>query len=215
MPIISIVARELNWLEDIRNIDKTKQIIFISKNAVRYFFRGLESAKLKLPFDIIITCIGPGTAQELLKYKLKANYIPDINTSEQLLNLANFTNVLNQNILLVKGVGGRNIIKDKLKEQGANLTVVDVYERKLPKIAPEIIDKIWRENGVDVIIYTSKQAMLNTLEIFPYSAKKWLLTKPSIVISERLANHAKNLGFENIIHTNYSNIVTTIEGQIK
>jgi len=215
LPIISIDATNLDWLNDIKNLGEIKQIIFISKNAVRFFFAGLESAKLELPKNILITCIGPGTAQLLTKYKTKADYIPDVNTSEHLLKLENFTNVLNQNILLVKGIGGRDTIREGLKTLGANLTVIDVYERKLPKINPKIIDKIWQDNSIDIIIYTSKQAMINTIAIFPGSAKKWLLTKPSIVISERLAVHAKTLGFKNVIQTSYSNIVTTIKGQIK
>lgn len=215
LPIISIYPSNLDWLEKISDLNKIKQIIFISKNAVRYFFAGLATAKLELPKDTLITCIGPGTAELLTKYKNKANYVPDINNSEHLLQLENFTNVLNQNILLVKGIGGRNVIQEGLKTRGANLTVVDVYVRKSPEISPKIIDKIWQEDSIDIIIYTSKQAMLNIIEIFPESAKTWLLSKPSIVISERLVEHAKKLGFKNIIQTNYANIVTTIKGQIK
>lgn len=138
-----------------------------------------------------------------------------INTSEHLLNLTNFNNVKNQNILLIKGVGGRETITNELKSRGANLKIIEVYKRTLPKVDPEIINAIWQRDGIDIIMYTSKQAMLNILEMFPIKAKEWLLTKPCVVISQRLAKHAETLGFKNITTTTYANVIVAIEGQIK
>ncbi len=212
LPTIEIHACNQIWLESIKKIDDLQQIIFISKNSVRYFFAGLEKENLRLPKNILVTCIGPGTADLLTKYNIKANYIPTINTSEHLLELPNLHNVFNENILLVKGIGGRNTISKELQRRGANLTIVEVYERELPKVSPLLIDTIWREDTIDIIIYTSKQAMLNTLDIFPYQAKPWLLAKPCVVISKRLAKHANELGFKNIIQASYTDITEAIEG---
>ena len=215
LPTITIAACHNFPINFQQTLNQITQIIFISKNAVRYFFAGLTSAKLNLPDNIIITCIGPGTAELLTNYKMYATYIPQINTSEHLLELANFAKVLNEKILLVKGVGGRATISNELQARGANLTIIDVYERKLPKTDPEIVNAIWQEDAIDIIIYTSKQAMLNAIEIFPSAAKEWLLTKPCVVISQRLAEHAENLGFKKIIQTTYANIIVAIEGQTK
>ncbi len=203
---------EINFQQTLKQL---KQIIFISKNSVRYFFAGLERSKLNLANNIKITCIGPGTAKLLSNYNLQADFIPEISTSEHLLKLANFSDVVNDNILLVKGAGGRETISNELTARGANLTVIEVYERKLPEIDSKIINAIWQEDTIDIIIYTSKQAMLNAIAIFPPAAKVWLLTKPCVVISQRLAKHAENLGFKKIIQTTYSNIIVAIEGQTK
>lgn len=174
----------------------------------------MEKAKIFLPKNVIITCIGPGTAEVLKKYNFSANYIPPINTSENLLSLPNFANVIGHNIILVKGIGGRNTINLELIARGANIQDIEVYERKLPNINPNITQRLWQEDGIDIIIFTSTQAMLNTFALFPSQAKEWLLSKTSVVISERIAVHAKNLGFKNIINTSYANILAAIQGQI-
>lgn len=199
-------------MEVYKSINCIDQIIFVSKNAVRYFFTELKNSKLDFPDNILITCIGPGTANSLKQYNINPDFIPEINNSENLLELQNFKNVVKSKILLIKGEGGRTTIAQELIKRGANLTILDVYKRQLPNIDLDVINNIWQNNLIDIIIYTSKQAMINILELFPPPAKDWLLAKPCIVISQRLANHATNLGFKNVKHASYANILEAIKG---
>lgn len=211
MPIIAIQATDLAWLNDFKTLKNAQQVIFISKNAIRYFFAGLATCKVKLAKNIVITCIGSATANLLTEFGYTADYIPESGTSESLLELPNFQNISNNSILLVKGIDGRTTIADELRKRGANLSAIDVYERVIPQFDKNLINSIWREDSVDIILFTSRQAMLNTFTIFGEAAHTWLQSKPCVVISRRLAAAAQELGIKKIISASYNTILAAID----
>ena len=209
---VAIQATELTWLSDFQSLENIQQIIFISKNAVRHFFAGLKSCKLTLPDNIKITCIGTATEDLLKKFGYAADFIPEPATSEGLLKLTNFQDVDAESIVLVKGIGGRTTINDELLKRGANLVALNVYERIIPAFDKKLVNSIWQEDFVDIIIFTSRQAMLNTFSIFGEDAKAWLQAKPCLVISSRLEAAAHELGIKKIISASYNTIVEALEG---
>lgn len=209
---VAIQPTQLTWLNEFKSIEDLQQIIFISKNAVRHFFAGLKTCNLEIADKIEITCIGTATANLLEEFDYTADYIPQNSTSESLLELANLQNVANKSILLVKGIGGRTAIADELTNRGANLSAIEVYERIIPNFDKKLVNSIWQEDLVDIILFTSRQAMINTFSIFGDDAHAWLITKPCLVISPRLAAAAQDLGIKKIISASYKTIIEAIEG---
>jgi uroporphyrinogen-III synthase len=212
LPTIEIVPASNEWLDAIPNLSKVNQIIFTSQNAAIYFIKGIYSADIILPESVEVTAIGEGSAGMLNQLAVNVNYIPDIPNSEQLLALENMRFVDKQCVLLIKGSGGRDLIAKTLSARGANILPVIVYHRAIPVKNNEYVNSIWRNNAVDIILFTSQQAMENLFILFGDEARDWILSKPCLVISQRLADAAKSLGIKKVIVTKYNDIMVALEG---
>ncbi|WP_444996491.1 uroporphyrinogen-III synthase [Aliikangiella sp. IMCC44359] len=161
--------------------------IFISSNAVRYFYQ-----KASLPPTQLIA-VGDNTAKCLKEKTNSAILYPEQMNSEGLINLPQLQSIQQQNWLIVKGVGGRNLIQKTLIARGAKVTELDVYQRKLPDFQIQhqiseiqVHDPVW--------IITSYQALENLYRILGLSDKPLHQTK-IILSSQRLDKQARQKGF--------------------
>jgi len=69
----------------------------------------------------------------------------------------------------------------------------------MPIANSEQIHSLWHNRAVDIILFTSQQAINNTFLLFGDDKQAWLRSIPCIVISERLAKEAALLGMQTII----------------
>lgn len=214
-PALAIEPTPCDWIRQLPDLEHIQQMIFISTNAVNYFFKHLKKHHLLAIFktkNIQITTIGRSTALALLEWGLKAHHYPSIADSEHLLKLDNFQRIQHQNILLIKGEQGRETITNTLRRRGANLLIFDVYRRVLPQINREYIDSLWQDDTVDIILLTSEQTLHNLFDLFGQSALPWLCSKPWLVISQRLADIALSFGINTIIISPYDDLMNTLKG---
>lgn len=199
-----------HWLEALPDLHTIDQAIFISPNAVHYFFKQLLTHHIQWPSSINIIAIGESTASALNDYQLLCTDIPNVPNSEHLLKLKSLRHVKNQKILLVKGKGGRPLIEDTLAQRGAVVLPQMVYQRELPTIAAEFIESIWQNNQVDIILLTSEQSIQNLFLLFGQEAIPWLQSKPYLVISDRLAQSASLLGIQKIVKSHPQRMINTL-----
>lgn len=198
-PTLSIRQSSDNWIKNLPTLSSVDQAIFISANAVDYSQMPLAQQKIQWPDSIHVIAIGHGTQKALLKYAICADALPVKADSEHLLSLPELQSVKNQCILLFKGEGGRPLIAETLRERGAKLYELNVYSRQLPVINRQSFERCWRDELVDIILFTSQQAMHNLFFLFGEQAYDWLKRTPCLVISERLANDAALLGIKTIL----------------
>lgn len=198
-PTLEIVAAETNWINSLPDLNSVDQALFISANAVRYAFTQMIRHNIRWPNQINVIAIGQGSAKALAQFNIKVNELPDAPDSEHLLALNCLQQLYNQNVLLFKGEGGRQLIEEGLAQRGANLFTLPVYRREMPEIRHHFINSLWREDLVDIILLTSEQSLHNLFKMFCKEAHNWLKNKPYIVISERLANSASLLGITEVI----------------
>lgn len=173
------------------------QMIFTSHHAVYGFFERFHTL---LPATI--HAIGTATAKTLASYGMHHCIVPTEQTSEGLLKAPSLQDVTHQNIVLVKGVGGRDLIESTLIQRGAHVDCLDVYRRKVPDALKASIETLWKNDGVDIVLYTSEESMNHLLHMDIESdlrIRNWLLNKPALVISERLALVAQKKGFSRIL----------------
>ncbi|OCH98181.1 hypothetical protein A8135_11460 [Legionella jamestowniensis] len=173
--------------------------IFISANAVNYLLTELDKHNIQWPETLKVIAVGHATAAMLKQHDIRVDFIPQESTSESLLKLDCLQDVHDAFILLFKGGEGRPDIANTLVSRGANLTTVDVYKRVIPEYNQQYLDSLWQENAVDIILFTSQQAMQNIFTMFGNEAHSWLCHTPCLVISERLAKAAASLGIQQII----------------
>ena len=115
----------------IENIKTYQHIIFISTNAVHFFLERVKKLSLQIPKNLIFSSIGP-TTKLLLQKKLSVDVHSPIKIfdSEHLLKEKIYNNVEGQKILIIRGEGGRETLKNTLEEKGATVNYGECYVRK-------------------------------------------------------------------------------------
>lgn len=188
------------------------QMIFTSANAINGYF-ACQTAPI--PPHITLTAIGQASALCLKSHHYDAHHIPNIENSEHLLRLPHLQLVNNQCILLIKGIGGRTLIEHTLSTRHARVITLNTYQRVMPKVAQETIDFLWHQDAIDILLFTSQEAMYNLFTLFGEKAKPWLCSKLCIVISERLAMSARTFGIKSPIVFHQKDGFNTLAHHIK
>ena len=209
-PALEILFSEATWFSALPKFDEVHQAIFISVNAVTFSCRVFAEQKLTWPAHIHVIAVGNGTAKALQDHHIRVDAIPIRSDSEHLLLLNSLQAVHKKTILLFKGEGGRRLIAETLKERGAKVIELDVYQRVLPTGDQEKLESWWREDAVDIILFTSQEAMQNIFTLFGEKAHAWLQSKPCLVISQRLAEAASQAGIQKIMVCNVDTIMETL-----
>ena len=211
IPLPALVIEPVtNWLNKLPSLLTIQQAIFISPNAVNYFFETVNKSQLPWPTIIEVIAIGHASAAALTQRGVRVDSVPALADSEHLLQLHSLQQVMGKSILLVKGEGGTVEIANTVISRGAQLSSAIVYRRSLPRTKPQQLQSLWQDDAVDIILFTSQQAIHNIFTLFGEYAHPWLCRKPCIVISERLANIAEALGMQHIIVCRYDTIITTL-----
>lgn len=184
--------------------------IFISPNAVDCYFKQLHQQNLTWPSSIEVIALGRATANRLSLWDVRTDQMPEVADSEHLLQLNVLQNPHNQTILLIKGEGGRPEMAAALKDRGANLITLALYQRQCPHYTPTYLNSLWHNDAVDIILLTSQQAMHNLFSLFGTDAHPWLCGKACLVISERLHQEAKRFGINRVVISRYDEILNSL-----
>jgi len=114
-------------------LDRFHWLVFSSSNGVRCFFDRLLDPLVQPARDIRtlgkikIAAIGPGTAEELWRYHVKADIVPDEYRAESLAHsLAD--GAAGKRFLLIRASRGREVLAEELTKAGALVEQLVVYE---------------------------------------------------------------------------------------
>jgi uroporphyrinogen-III synthase len=166
--------------------------IFISPNAVTF---GLDAIRRSggLCDSLLLATVGRGSAAMLCaQLGRRADLVPQERyDSEALLELEPLHHVNGKRILIVRGVGGRELLAESLRQRGARVDYAEVYRREAPP-PPEYTEWLTK---TDIITLTSSEAVRNLVAMTPEEARGTLFEKPLVVISEACAQQARQLGF--------------------
>ena len=210
LPTIDILPVS-DWQQPDLTRDRFSHAIFTSPNAVRFFFNKEPSIKQLFPKQMMIYAIGDATRFALSSQGLVASERPRSFDSQGILNLPSLQQLTNQSILIIKGKGGRTIIEKKLKQRGAIIKTINVYERCMPKYSQEQLDCLWQQPQVDIILFTSQTSVVHLYNMMSQDGWKWVQKRAALVLSERIATMAYQLGIENIIVSDIKNLSTTVK----
>ena len=184
-------------------------LVFVSRPAVEYFLKLVPDADIKLGHCEILA-MGSTTAATLRKQGLSCVSSDNTNRgSEALLELAELqdSNVKGKRVLVVRGVGGLELLADTLVERGAEVDYAEVYRRTRPSYDADQLQKSLTQPGPDIIVGTSEQSLDNLLALCDARVRRKILKTDLVVISERLRVAAGDLGFSGrtIVSNGYSN----------
>jgi uroporphyrinogen-III synthase len=192
----------------IQDIAEYDWVIFISSNAVQNGMPRLikQTARLGIPSNLQFGAIGPVTASELKAFGVKEVLMPanlDGNESkvrfdsESLLALPELNKVDGKKILLVRGVGGRDVLAEKLTERGAQVTFAECYRRINPQTNCDLLVQLYSNNKLHGIVITSSEAMRHLLDLAGDS--EWLKNMTLFVNHARIAEVPLQLGLKVVV----------------
>ncbi len=119
-----------------------------------------------------IAAIGPGTARALADHGIRADIVPERFVAEALVEALAGVEVAGQRVLVARAAEARDILPDALRERGAEVDVVPLYEtvRETPDEAA-----VEAAQSADYVTFTSSSTVTNLTEAlgdrFPRGAR--------------------------------------------
>ncbi|CAQ86214.1 MULTISPECIES: uroporphyrinogen-III synthase [Photorhabdus] len=201
-PLIDIrPGSELSQLaEKLCCLNTGDMVFLLSKNAVYYANSQLKKINLSWPNKLIYYAIGRSTALAFHQLTgINITWSSEGETSETLLELPSLHQVKNKQALLLRGNGGRELIAQTLTERGATVNYCECYFRQRVDYSAAEFSARWQRYGVQTLVVTSGEILQLLYNLVPKSDRnRWLLNCHLIVVSERLAYTARNLGWQDV-----------------
>jgi len=145
-------------------------ILFTSANAVKFFFArffelGMDIRDLKGP---LIGVVGKTTAKALAAYCLRPDIVPEEFTGEGLADALEKTGVKGSKILIPRALVAREVLPERLRAAGAEVSVVPVYRNVKPNTilgqnATASLRHLLENREIDFITFTSSSTVTNFL----------------------------------------------------
>lgn len=170
-------------------------IIFQSANAVRF-----GAALLDQQRNLNLAAVGPATQRALNQAGYRVSVLPTAGfDSEGLLAHPRLQNLTGQRVLIMRGVGGRELLDQVLEQRGAAVTACAVYERH--RSTPDCanlaqVEQLLQDGALHVITATSldiatslmAMAAAQPAQLGAFAHLHWLLP------SQRLVAAVQDLG---------------------
>ncbi|MGB4466527.1 MAG: uroporphyrinogen-III synthase [Azovibrio sp.] len=192
-PLRAVAAR----LEDYR------LAIFISPNAVQHALPILLAGR-HWPPGLQPVAVGPGTLKALEQAGVNGCLCPRQRfDSEALLDLPELSAaaLAGQQVLILRGNGGRELLGDTLANRGARVERVACYQRRGPGAGQEEFLAALRAEALHGLTLSSSEALAHLLELAGAEHKAHLERLPLFVSHARIADKARAAGLSQVVLT--------------
>ncbi len=189
LPTIEIVFPPLP--ADPQRLAQYKLLIFTSANAVngaiRQWPRAWRSA------EVLVAAIGPATAKALEDKGIRVDITPVKHNSEGMLKALSTIDLRGFDVAILRGDSGRNLLIEQLTPRAASVSHLELYQRRIPKLAQSDIEKAVQQTNVSCV--SSDLGLQNLAKLLTPAQLSVVRSRPLIVNSSRCADLAKALGF--------------------
>ena len=198
-PTIEIQApKDFNPLDKaIRQLDSYDWIVFTSTNGVEAFLARIRYHGLDLravPRSARIAAIGPATADRLEEAGLRVDVVPEEYRAESLLEAVTGTSLSGRKILIPRAKVAREVLPEKLREAGAEVTVPPVYESVPSSEGRDTLVEKLQAGEIDCITFTASSTVENFVEAFGEEANNLLQDTRVACIGPITADTARKRG---------------------
>ncbi len=177
-------------------IDVNK-VVFISRHAVEHGMEWLRLAKVDLR-NTTVFAVGSVTAAMLIDRGIVALYPKQQASSEGVLAMSAMASVEGQRILIVRGEGGRALLKDSLSDRGAQVAYLEAY-RRVPDFShvEDIRAVVCGEAPVVAMLHSGETAKAYAGLLNSMPDQVWNI--PCVVPGARVAKLAREEGFNRVL----------------
>ena len=196
----------------LEQLDRYHALMFVSANAVRYFFAQWRQRAHALPAHLAFWSPGPGTTKALLGEGIAPQSViqpsPDAPQfdSEALWEQAQHRIRTGQRVLIVRGGDGhsapgqgRQWLTDQLQQRGVQVDFAPVYERQAPACTPALLQAIDALRAQQAVwLFSSSECVQHLLACAP--ARSWQ-GHTALTTHPRIAEQARQSGFGRTIET--------------
>jgi len=181
-------AIEIEPLPQSGPVGRYDMVVFVSPSAVRHGSRWVGAGHKAL-------AVGAGTAHEIKKYRQDVIFPASGADSEALLDLPELAQLSGQQVLIVRGQGGRSLLGDTLRERGARVEYAECYRRVRPRADAARLLAAW----VDAVTVNSGEALQNLVALLGAEGQQRLRDTPLFVPHRRVAQQAESAGLRKVL----------------
>lgn len=168
--------------------------VFVSANAAEY---GVPQTPW--PASVAAFAPGPGTASALTDLGVpNVQYPSERHDSEGLLALPGLADVDGKRIVIFRGDGGRDLLRDTLRARGAHVDCVACYRRAAPTSGAQGLGEALRRHEAQALTLTSSEGASNLCSVLDADSVAMLRSLPAFAPHPRIAAHARELGLDAI-----------------
>jgi uroporphyrinogen III methyltransferase/synthase len=165
LPAIRIEPR-LDTAEVRRAVDEIHTyslVCLTSPNGVHLLFDALAAAgrDARALAQATVAAIGPGTTAALRERGIVADIVPERSIAEALVEALADVEVLDRPVLVARAAEARDVLPDALRDRGANVDVVALYETVAEDPDPAVIEAA---QNADYVTFTSSSTVRNLME---------------------------------------------------
>jgi uroporphyrinogen-III synthase len=166
--------------------------IFVSRNAVQFGLTFAEGAA--------IAAIGPATAAAVAANDRLVDIDPENGfDSESLLQHSVFNDVHGKAVRIIRGGDGRELLAETLRDRGATVNYLSVYDRECPVVRSESLAELetaWRDGQIDAVTVMSVASFVNLVDLLPKWCESQLksvaLVAPAVRVIKEIQNRYPN-----------------------
>lgn len=168
-------------------------VVFVSVNAVEHGARHVTKSERTR-----IAAIGRATAAALAAAELAADIVPDAGfTSEALLAHPQLQLTDGARVLIVRGEGGRELLRETFVTHGMSVETREVYRRVRPIVDSARVVELeahWADEGIDIVTATSIETLENLQALLTERGRQLLSSTALLVPSRRIVAAAVGAG---------------------
>jgi uroporphyrinogen III methyltransferase/synthase len=149
-------------------------VCFTSPNGVRLLFEAMaaQGRDARALANATVAAVGPGTAAALADRGVIADIVGERFVGEGLVEALGAVDVANRPVLVARAAEARDVLPDALRERGARVDVVVLYETLAEEPEPEALEAA---RDADYVTFTSSSTVRNLLgsigDEFPRAAR--------------------------------------------
>ena len=181
----------------LRDLGRYCAVIVVSKPAARLALQQLDQAWPHLRWF----SVGAATAQVLADRGLDVHYPQTGDDSEALLQLPALREAIarpDARVLILRGEGGRELLAERLREQGASVDYLELYRRFLPAYDSGVLTQRIQLERLNGLVVSSGQGFLHLQALAGLDWPK-VAQLPLFVPSPRVYEMARAAGAEKVV----------------
>lgn len=173
----------------IAELPRAALAIFVSAHAVE---KGVAAVRARRPWPpgVEVAAVGEATAEALRNSGFAAVISPrERHDSEALLETARLQAVRGENIIVFRGEGGRERLREGLQARGARVTYAQCYRRVRPRTDPVPLLAAWARGEVHAVSALSGETLENFVALLGPQGEARLRSTALVVPHAAIAAH--------------------------